>query len=140
MEHIASDQLDRQRAALRKAGAPAETERTHPLLFWLVGGAFGWILLAAFAGFGEGAESWFMLIVAALLLAVGAGVPLAIAALRRRSYGLPPSDAYTRWRARPVQTASGPIRGREALLQAAAPPVALAVAMTLIAVVAGLAG
>lgn len=109
--------------------------RMHPVVFATVFGAFAWMVAAGFAGFGHGRETLFLLGAATLLIAVYTVVPVMLDRMRTARDGRREASLST-WADEYVQTQSGPLKGREAWIQAATGPVSLAAGMTGIAIVA----
>lgn len=124
------------------AGAQDESDqirhRMHPAIFRIVFGAFLWMIVAAFAGFAGGSGSAFLIGVATYLLAVYLTVPYILERFRRYRDGKRGDEPLAEWAEEYVETEAGPLKGKEAMLQAATGPVSLAVGITAIAVVAGL--
>lgn len=110
--------------------------RMHPIIFGTVFGAFAWMMAAAFAGFAEGMQSAFALTVATLLIAVYIVIPIMLDRMRTPRDGYREETTLSRWFGEWVQTQSGPLKGYQALVQAATGPVSLAAGMTGFAVVA----
>lgn len=111
--------------------------RMHPVVFRVVFGAFLWIILAAFAGFSDGAGSVFLIWIATFLLVVYVSVPLILNRIRSYRDGKRGEGPVAEWAEEYVETQAGPLKGKEAMVQVAAGPVSLAVAMTAIAAIAG---
>ena len=118
--------------------AAAGRRRLHPVVFRLVFGAFLWIILAAFVGFAGGGASPLLIAVAALLLAVYTAAPAVLDRFRRYRDGKRKAGAVSDWAEATVQTQAGPLKGWQAMLQAAIGPVALAIAMTALVIVASI--
>jgi hypothetical protein len=96
--------------------------------------AFAWMLLASWIAFASGAETDLVLTVAAVLFAVFLGLPLLIHATAAHHTEAKP-ETLQHFLTSSVDTATGPLSGREAWLEIALIPAALALAATLIGLV-----
>ena len=96
--------------------------------------AFAWMLFASWVAFASGGETDLVLTVAVVLFAVFLGLPLLIYTTAAHHTEAKPENPPA-LPSSSVDTATGPLSGREAWLEIALIPAALALAATLIGAV-----
>lgn len=117
---------------------PIETA-LHPAVNLALTGTLVWLLAAIWLAFGAQSYSALQLAIATFLSIIFALVPYTLWLISQREHRPTAAKPFREWAAHELQTASGPVEGKDAAIMVLLAPAAVSLGITVMSVIAVLA-
>ena len=117
---------------------PIETA-LHPAVNLALTGTLVWLLAAIWLAFGAQSYTALQLAIATFLSIMFAGVPYALWLLSQAGHKPAATKPFREWASHELQTASGPVEGKDAVVMVLLAPVAVSLGLTVMSLIAVLA-
>lgn len=108
----------------------------HPTVYKALAGCVVWIVAATFLFFGRDSYTTLQLAIVAFFCAAFLILPFALWAIWYRENPQPKAPAFSQWATHELQTASGPVEGREAAIMILLAPMSVALGITVTSLIA----
>lgn len=125
-------------AAHHRRNVPTETA-LHPVVYKALASCVAWIVGATFLFFGRDSYAALQLAIVAFFCAAFLLVPFILWAIWRRDNPQQTAPDFKTWASHELQTASGPVEGREAAIMILLAPMSVTMGITLTSLIAFLA-
>lgn len=122
-------------AAHLRRNVPTETA-LHPAIYKALAACVAWIVGATFLFFGRDSYAALQLAIVAFFCAAFLTVPFLLYAIWRRDNPPPATPDFRTWALHELQTASGPVEGREAAIMILLAPMSVTMGITLTSLIA----